>query len=166
VSLYQNKSANNRQPHDFAISHDESEVLRRCKQIFRTNERDGEGGETEKSRQGRRKDGKWRRPPRAIFHKTHLDPPIVSILTRVLIRRVEDVRRTERPSLDRKLSEQSAVKHATKHAAPREEGRAFLSFFFYFLFSLLHTGDAKNAANSRDTWKRDLLQGPPDSWRS
>lgn len=82
VSLHQNKSANNRQFRDFAISRDEGKVLRRCKQIFRTNgkaegkerQREGGGG-GDRAEEG----GKLAKKPNSllIFRKI---VPIVSTL--------------------------------------------------------------------------------------
>jgi hypothetical protein len=159
VSLHQNKSANNRQPHDFAISHDEGKVLRRCKQISRTK---SEMSGTEKREEGegeqrRKRDRAKRETERATtsahnfsrdvaVHRDRVDP-----LKRVYTAKLSENR--ERPPLG--LPEQFAVNaRDTIRYSPREKEkeidrerereRACLSLIPFSLFSLF-TGDAKDA---------------------
>lgn len=100
------------------------------------NERDGMGGELKKGRscQGRREKRQKAAKNLHNFSREHLDPPIVSILTRV---RIGDVRRTERLSLDHiNFLERSAVRHATTRYSLRKGASVsfFLIFFSFFSF--------------------------------
>ena len=131
VSLHQNKSANNRQPHDFAISHDESKV-RCCKQIFCRNEWEWERrssgagkGEIGRSCQGiaREKTEGGKEPPQC-FMRTSRSADRIDFNTRTNRRCSENRAFVSR---SHKLSEQFAVKHATTRYSPRKK-QAFPSF--------------------------------------
>lgn len=142
------------------------------KSLARTSENE-QDGVTER---GRRRDGereialrckkrKWQKPPRTIFRKTSRSADRVDFNTRAYPTNRSCSENRASVSRSRTFGAvRCQTRDNTRLLPAKESERFFLSFFFSFLS--FYDSDTKDATNSRDTWKRDLLQGPPDSWRS